>query len=84
MTQTIAQFVKVLVMVLYFAILARVIVSWLPVKPGNRFITLLYSFTEPMLAPIRRIVPRVGMLDLTPMVALIILWIIQAVIDQAL
>ena len=83
MSASVAGLINLLITVLYVAILGRVIITWIPVKPDNPIVTLLYQITEPILAPLRRIVPRLGMLDLTPMVALILLWIIQSAIVSA-
>ncbi|MBI4298277.1 MAG: YggT family protein [Chloroflexi bacterium] len=82
MTETIAQFANILVTVLYVAIIGRVIVSWLSLRPDNPIVTILHQITEPILAPLRRIVPRAGILDLTPMIALILLWIVQRALSN--
>jgi YggT family protein len=52
--------------------------SWFSPMPTNMLTIFLYRITEPILAPLRRIIPRVGMFDLTPMVAIIILQLIVA------
>ena len=83
MSEIIKNFVGILVWVLTIAILARVILSWLPIGGANNpLVAIVYQITEPILAPLRRIVPRVGMLDLTPMIAMIILVIIQRVVSS--
>ncbi|MBT9163675.1 MAG: hypothetical protein DDT24_00595 [Chloroflexi bacterium] len=76
----IAAFIRFLIDVLTIAIFARVIISWFPVNPGNRLVDVLYQVTEPILAPLRRIIPRVGMIDLTPMIAIILLRIVAALV----
>ena len=66
--------------VLYIAILARVVVSWIsPGRTDNPIVALIIQITEPILAPIRRVMPRMGMFDLSPMVALILLTLILSV-----
>ena len=62
--------------VLTLAILVRVILSWFSPGPTNMLTNILYQTTEPILAPLRRIIPRVGMLDFTPLVAVILLQLI--------
>ena len=54
---------------------ARIILSWFPIEPGSGIATVygfLYSITEPVLGPIRRVIPPLGMggmgLDLSPLV----------------
>ncbi len=76
----IAAFIRFLIDVLTIAIFARVIISWFPVNPGNRLVDVLYQVTEPILAPLRRIIPRVGMIDLTPMIAIILLRVVAALV----
>lgn len=73
-------FINILFTVLWVAILGRVIISWINLSPDNPIVVLLYGITEPILAPIRRVLPSMGMLDLSPMVALIVMMIIQRVL----
>jgi YggT family protein len=76
------QFVTILSTVLYIALLIRVFSSWFNVGPTSPLFTILnivYQVTEPILAPIRRVLPRLGMLDLSPMVALLLLTFIRSV-----
>lgn len=47
--------------------------SWFPIDPYNPLAQLLMQITEPILAPLRQIIPRIGMIDLTPMAAIILL-----------
>jgi YggT family protein len=54
-------------------LLVTVVMSWLPVDRRNPLTTLLDGLTEPVLAPIRRALPPIGGLDLSPMVLLIAL-----------
>ena len=62
-------------------IVLRVILSWVasPVS-RNPFVQLVRQVTEPILAPIRSILPRTGMFDLSPMVALFAIYLLQSVI----
>ncbi len=69
---------------LYVALLGRVIISWLNLSPTNPIANFLYQVTEPILAPLRRVLPSFGMLDLSPMVAIIILALIQNILIRAL
>ena len=52
------------------------ITSWIGLEPGNPFVVFLNDITEPILAPIRQYMPRIGMLDLSPMIAIILLQLI--------
>ena len=55
------------------AIFIRVLLSWFPIDPRNPLVTLLYDITEPILQPLRRVIPRMGMFDLSPLVALLLI-----------
>lgn len=73
-------FVSTLANILYVALIGRVLISWLNIGPSSPFfpiVTVLYQITEPILAPIRRILPRLGMLDLSPFVAILFVTFIQ-------
>ncbi|HCE75231.1 MAG TPA: YggT family protein [Dehalococcoidia bacterium] len=73
---------NILAQVLYFAILARVLISWFNVSPGSPFfpvIRLIYGITEPIMGPIRRVLPRTGMFDFSPVVALILLHFLRVI-----
>ena len=77
------QFVNLLVWILYLAMIGRVLSSWLNIGRDSPFfpvISLLYQITEPILAPIRRVLPSFGMMDLSPMVALILITLVQRLI----
>jgi YggT family protein len=47
--------------------------SWISPRGNDPVTPLLYQVTEPILAPIRRLLPQMGMLDLAPMVAILVL-----------
>lgn len=80
---TLMQLIAVLLQILTFAILARSILSWFPMSPGSAVASVLMGVTEPILAPLRRIVPRFGMLDLAPMVAIILLMVMSRALQSA-
>ncbi len=65
-------FIRLLCEVLTFAIFIRVVLSWFVTRP-NTLTIILDKITEPILAPLRRIIPRAGMFDFTPLVAIILL-----------
>lgn len=86
-TRLIVEFVNLLILVFWLAILARVILSWFSVNRDSPFYAiavLVHGITEPVLGPIRRILPNLGMLDLSPMVALILMTLIQQMLRSAL
>lgn len=54
-------------------IIARAILSWFPDTRNNQLVQILNQITDRMLQPISRVVPRMGMMDFSPMIAIIIL-----------
>ncbi|MXY46933.1 MAG: YggT family protein [Chloroflexi bacterium] len=84
MSTYLAQFINILFFALWAAILGRVLISWINISPDNPIVVIIYGITEPILAPIRRVVPSIGMLDLSPMIALIIMMIVQRVLLRLL
>ena len=78
-----ATFFEILFQVLAFCILIRAIMSWFPSSPGNQFVAFFHQITEPILSPLRRIIPPIGgTIDITPMVAFILLQIASAYIGS--
>jgi len=65
-------------------IFIRIIFSFVGVGYGNRLMRFLYRTTEPLLGPLRRMVPPVGMFDISPIVAFIIVWLCQAAVAGTL
>ena len=59
------------------AIFIRIIFSWTGMDPRNPVVVFLHDITEPILSPIRQFMARLGMLDLSPMVAIILLNLIR-------
>ena len=66
---------------------ARIILSWFPIEPGSGIATVygfLYAITEPVLGPIRRVIPPLGMggmgLDLSPLIVFFGIQILQRII----
>ena len=68
--------VYLLCQVLTMLILARAILSWLLPDNTGIMIKIIRQTTEPILAPLRRIIPRVGRFDLSPIAAIILLQVI--------
>jgi YggT family protein len=71
-------------MVLRIAILVRVISSWLPIGPFSPWIRWSFTLTEPILRPLRRVIPPFRNIDLTPIIAFFALGILEGVIRDLL
>lgn len=67
---------------LYVAILVRVFSSWLPISPYSRWIRWSYVTTEWLLAPLRRIIPPFGAIDVSPLGALLLIWLARGIIGR--
>jgi YggT family protein len=70
-------FLRFLVVGLWLLILARVILSWIDPGGRGRFAAFVIGTTEPILAPIRRALPRGGPFDWSPMIVLIVLGLLM-------
>ena len=77
-------FISTLFFILQFAIIIRALMSWFNPSPENPIVRLVMEITEPVLAPLRRIVPRIGMIDITPIVAILLLNVIESMLRQTL
>ena len=60
-----------------FIVFGAVIISWIPLPPSSPVVKFLHTATEPVLAPIRRVLPDMGGLDFSPLVLLIGLRILR-------
>jgi YggT family protein len=71
--------VLVLLIRLYnVVLLLRVMLTWLRISPySNPFAKLLYDLTEPVLEPIRAVIPPVAMLDLSPLIVMLLLFALE-------
>jgi len=76
--------VQAVFIALIIALLVRVILSWFRVTERNAFMRLLAYITDPVLAPVRRIVPPVGVIDFSYLVAWFGLLIVEQLILQSL
>ena len=76
-------FIDIFCLVFVWAILLRAILSWFPIRPDNPLLIILHRITEPILAPLRHVIPRLGMLDIIPIVA-ILLWLTRYLVHTFL
>jgi YggT family protein len=66
--------------ILKLALVVRVISSWLPVSPYSGWVRWSYALSDPILAPLSRVVPNLGGLDITPILAYFLLNIIESLL----
>ena len=82
MTGILCTFIDFLTLALIFAIIARALASWFVQDPGNPVVAMLNDITEPIVGPVRRFMPNTGMIDFSPLVALILLQILRQVLNS--
>jgi YggT family protein len=73
-------FVQLFVTALFIVVTGRILISWINPRFEGPVARFLYETTEPLLAPIRRVLPQAGMIDLSPMVLGMVLLILMRVL----
>jgi YggT family protein len=66
-----------------FAIIARSLSTWFPAARNNPIVQILYQITNPILIPISRIIPKAGMFDFSPMIAVLVLFFLSDRLQSA-
>ena len=77
MNPYVAQFTQTFLTILTWAIVARALLSFLPIDQGSTIYQVLFRITEPVIDPIRRVLPSTGMLDMSPLAAILVLIALQ-------
>lgn len=77
-------FIQILFTVLRWAIIIRILLSWVRVEALYPVVRVLEQITEPILAPARRIIPPMGGLDLSPIIVLVLLQLLESLLLSAL
>ncbi|MDD3921177.1 MAG: YggT family protein [Eubacteriales bacterium] len=82
----IAMIVNVVLSMLYWLILIRALISWVNPDPHNGVVQFLYGITEPVLSPIRRMLPFAlkMTIDISPIIAFLIVLFLQSFLVQTL
>jgi YggT family protein len=81
---SIGELLKLAVYVVVFSIFVRALLSWVSSGTSNPMAQLLGSFTEPLLAPARRLLPATGGLDLSPIIVFMVLMLVLKLLVQPL
>lgn len=76
------ELLRTVIHIYIFAMIIQAIMSWVGNTYGNPLADLLNSLTEPLLRPIRKMVPVIGMVDLSPMVAILLLYIVLILLQS--
>jgi YggT family protein len=73
--------IRLLFQAFYVLLIIRVVLSWVPgVAQDHPAVNLVFRVTSPILTPIRRIMPPMGGLDLSPLVAILLLTVVQTLV----
>jgi len=79
MSEFLRVFFQLLVTVLWFIVIARVLLSWINPRFEGPVARFLFDTTEPLISPIRRVLPQTGMFDWAPLILLLGLGILMRV-----
>lgn len=82
MNPYVAEFTFFWLQMLTWAVIARSLISWFPIDQGSTIYQMLYRVTEPIIEPFRRIMPQTGMMDLSPLAAIIMLIVMRQMVLQ--
>jgi YggT family protein len=82
--KALALFINAAATIVTWILIARIIISWLPVDPYSSVVLFLNQVTDPILEPLRRLPLRIGMLDLTPMVAFFAIYLLNRILVVSL
>jgi YggT family protein len=74
--------VGLLVNIYFFALLAMIILSWVAAGSNHPAIYLLFQLTEPIMAPLRKVLPPMGGLDFSPILVFVLINVIQIVLGH--
>lgn len=77
LASTILYVIDIAAEVYIFILFARVLCSWIRVNPFSKIYQFIFSLTEPLLLPIRRLMPKTMMLDFSPMILMVLIIIAQ-------
>lgn len=80
----VAKFLKLLIYIFIGAVIIQAILSWINPDPHHPITSLLYQLTYPVLRPIRGLLPAISGVDLSPMLVLIILWLLKMLLVDPL
>lgn len=84
LTYGLVQLLSSAVGLFWFLIIIRIVLSFVQPREDNPIVPLVYYLTEPLLAPLRRVLPRTGMLDLSPILLFVVFMLIQALLIEPL
>ena len=82
MSGPVAQILTTFLYLLLVAVIIRSLLSWFPMSPRNPFAQFIARVTDPLIQPVRRVVPPLGMIDLSGMIVIVVLYVMISVVNQ--
>jgi YggT family protein len=80
----ISNIIHIFTRIFFFALILRIILSWINISPYNPISRITYQITEPLLGKIRQYIKPFGMFDFSPMIAIISLQILEIIANRIL
>ncbi len=77
MSDDFLQFIGWLLRIFGYLVVARALTSWFPDARRHPIVQLLYQITDPVMVPASRLIPKIGMIDISPMIVIILLFAIS-------
>ena len=80
----ISNIISIFTQLFFFALIIRIILSWIKISPYNPISRITYQITEPVLGKIRQYVKPFGIFDFSPMIAIIGMQILEIIANRIL
>lgn len=84
MANQILQILLMALQILTYALLGRALLSWVDPRQQWAISRVLAEITDPVIAPLRRVIPPIGMIDLSFIVAILLIQVLQRLLIQAM
>ncbi len=68
MSNSLLPFIGFILQIFAYLVIARALTTWFPSARHHPIVQLLYQITDPVMIPLSRLIPRIGMIDLSPMI----------------
>ena len=83
MSNDLSGFIGWLLQIFGYLVVARALSSWFPDARRHPIVQLLFQITDPIMIPASRLIPRIGMIDLSPMIVILLLFSISDALKNA-
>jgi YggT family protein len=80
----VAYVIEILLNIYMWIVVARAIISWVNPDPYNPIVSFLYRATDPLLSRVRRVIPDMGGIDLSPLIVLLVIFFLQKFLVSSL